>query len=127
MIVAGSIYRSPEACHGPCYVLDPFAYELGERIVLETIPAKNPPVKKPRKVFQKPVVTSNETRRVVVHIPGRPYEWQIVNVPVRASEPVWAVRARELRAHGWSYRKIMKETGVKNMALLHKTLNEYVT
>lgn len=123
MTTAGPPYRGTEPHHGPCYVLDPFAYELGERVVLKIIPAKNSPVKKPRKVSQKPVITSNETRRVVVHIPGRSYEWQIVNVPVRAPEPVWAPRARRLRAFGWSDRKIAEELDISRNKYLTQILN----
>ena len=114
MTTASPIYRSPDACHGPCYVLDPFAYELGNRVVVKTLPAKNPPVKKPRKEPEKRLVTSKETRRVVAWLPGRAYDFKIVKVPVRPPEPVWAARARELRAFGWSQRKIMKELGVRS-------------
>ncbi len=114
MTIASPPYRSPEACHGPCYVLDPFAYELGERVVLEIIPAKNPPAKKPHRESERRLVTSNETRRVAVWLPGTPYDFEIVNVPVRAPEPIWAPRARELKAFGWSRRKIMKELSIRS-------------
>lgn len=114
MIIAGPIYRNPEACHGPCYVLDPVAYEFGERVVLEVIPANNSPAKKLRKKSEKRLVTSKETRRVAIWHPGRAYAFEIVNVPVRAPEPVWARRARELKAFGWSRRKIMKELDVRS-------------
>lgn len=124
MIVANSPYRSPDACHGPCYVLDPFAYELGERVVIETIPAKNPPVKKPRKEPRERLVRGTETRRVVVWPPGGPWDFEIINVSVRASEPVWAPRARELRAFGWSIRRIMKELGVKSSRHLREILDK---
>ena len=123
MTIAGFIYRNPEACHGPCYVLHPFAYEWGFRVVLKTIPANNPPAKKPRKEPEKRLATSKETRRVVVWEPGRAYDFRIVDVPVRAPEPAWAPRARELRAFGWSQRKIMKELGVRSLRQMQEILS----
>ncbi len=123
MTIAGPKYRNPDACHGPCYVLDTLAYELGERVVLEIIPPKNPPVKKPRKEPEKRLVTSKETRRVVVWVPGRAWDFKIIDVPVRAPEPVWASRARELRAFGWSDRKIAEELGISRNKYLTQILN----
>ena len=103
--------------------MDPLAYELGELVVLEIIPPKNPPVKKPRKEPEKHLVTSKETRRAVFWVPGRAWDFKIIDVPVRAPEPVWAPRARELRASGWSYRKIAKELDISVNKYLAKILN----
>lgn len=124
MTVAGPPYRSPEACHGPCYVLDLLAYELGERIVLAILPAKNRPVKKPRKEPER-LVTCTEMRRVVVSPIGRAWDWKLIWVPVRPPEPVWAASARRLRANGWSRRRIMKKLGIKSTRQIVELLYTY--
>ena len=125
MTIAGPPYRSPEACHGPCYVLDPFAYELGERVVLEILPAKNPRVKKPRKAPQERLVKCSEMRRVVISPIGRAWDWKLIWVPVRPPEPFWAASARRLRSNGWAIRRILKELGLNNMRRLQEILDKY--
>ena len=105
---AGPLYKSPEACHGDCYVLDPDAWNRGKRVVKEVIPARNSPIKRPPKP-PKPVASTTETYRACVWDKDRPYAFWFENVPVKVKEPVWAARARELRAVGWSYRRIAKE------------------
>lgn len=111
--------------HGPCYVLDPEAWMRGERVVVETIPAKLRPEKKPRS--PEPAAVATETRRVVRWPEGRPSEWYLADAPVtRPSEPVWAVRARTLRDAGWSIRRIMAELRVKNRRQMDKILKTTV-
>lgn len=66
-----------------------------------------------------------ETRRVVTWPEGRPLEWRIEEVIVEAPEPAWAARARELRAAGWSIRRIMKDVGVKSRRFLCEILDKY--
>ena len=124
MTVANPLYRHPEACHGPCYVLDPEADARGERVVIEVIPAKNTLIKKPV-TPKETLVGSPETRRVVVWSKGRAFDWRLKNVPVRTTEPIWALRARELKRAGWSIRKIMTEIAVRSRRQLAEILDRY--
>ena len=118
--VAGPPFRHPEACHGPCYVLDPFAWECGERVVVDVIPPKNLPIRKIRQVAAP--VERRRMRRVVVWPAGKPLAWRLEKVPVAPSEPAWAARARELRGAGWSIRRIMRELGVNNRRQMDEIL-----
>lgn len=118
--VAKPPFRHPEASHGPCYVLDPFAWELGERVVVRVIAAQNEPVRKvPRTAAP---VKPPQMRRVVSWPLGQPLDWFITKAPERLQEPRWAARARELRAAGWSIRRIMKEIGVRSSRYLREIL-----
>lgn len=94
----------------------------GKRVVIDVIEPKNPPVPKPLPE-RAPAPLTGETRRVVLWPAGMPWAWHIENVPVRKSEPRWAARARELRAFGWSIRRIMKELGVRNRRQMDEILN----
>ena len=63
-----------------------------------------------------------ETRRVVTWPEGRPLEWRIEEVIVEAPEPAWAARARELRAAGWSERRIMRKVRVRSVRFFREIL-----
>lgn len=123
IIYAIAPYKHLEACHGDCYVLDPEAWNRGKRVVIEVIPARNPPIKRPPKISE-PSVRTTETRRVVTWVVGRAFDFWFKEVPVRVSEPVWAGRARELRAAGWSIRRIMTELGMKSSRFLREILDK---
>lgn len=120
--VAAAPYKGVDARHGDCYVLDPDAWNRGKRVVIGVIRAKNPPIKRPPKRAASPFKPMG-TRRVVVWDYGRAFDFRLVDVPVRPSEPVWAPRARELRAAGWSYRKIAKELGVSTFPITQYCMN----
>lgn len=120
-VVAGEPYRHPEACHGPCYVLCPAAWSRGERVVLEIVPAHNPPPVRASLTLES-LLQSPQTRRIVVWRRGAPHDWWFENVPVRRPEPAWARRARELRAAGWSERRIMQELGIASKRALGAVL-----
>lgn len=119
--VARPPFRHPEACHGPCYVLDPLAWELGERVVIRVIAAENKPIRK----ISRPAspVRPAPMRRVVSWPEGRPLEWFVTKAPERLQEPRWASRARELRGAGWSIRRILKELGIRSSRFLREVLD----
>lgn len=123
--ITGSPLRGPEAVHGPCYVLCPLAYATGRRVVIRTIPARNTPQKKTRPAASQTASAGLPVRRIATWPEGRPHDWRIVSVPVKKKEPRWAKRARELRASGWSIRRIMKELGVNNRQWMDKMLDIY--
>lgn len=123
--ITGSPLRGPEAVHGPCYVLCPLAYATGRRVVIRTIPARNTPQKKTRSAASQTASAGLPVRRIATWPEGRPHDWRIVSVPVKKKEPRWAKRARELRASGWSIRRIMKELGVNSRRHLAEVLYEY--
>lgn len=117
--------RTADYYPGPCYVLDPEAWMRGHRVVLEVIPAPELP-ERARRRDPEPVPATGETRRIVRWTPGDPLSWELVDVPVMRREPAWAARARELRANGWSLRRIAKELGVSENRHLRRILKTTV-
>jgi len=65
-----------------------------------------------------------ETKLVVTWPEGQPLAWRLVRVTVRPPEPRWARRARELKALGWTIRRIMKELNVKSRRQLCEILDK---
>ena len=107
--IAGPPYKGAEPLNGPCYVLDPEAYNLGLRLILRTLPARNPKIRRQPQFRPKPPPVRTETLRVVAWAPGKPRDFYFKTIVVRRTEASWKSKARRLLAAGWPERRIARE------------------
>jgi hypothetical protein len=120
--IAGPPYRTADQVCGPCYVLSVKAWKKGIRTEVAVLPAILPKRRRPKRVLApvRPRVRAQAARNIVTWPEGRPLEWAIV----RAAEPGWHTRARELRAQGLSIREIMMAVGVHSRRAVAAALDK---